>query len=156
MFRYIQARVLSRELAEDLTSEVFLLAVKGIDSYGYRGQPILAWLYRIARNTVTSYQRKALRRRGIARWFVLGAAGHGEVASAGARTSDGEDDEVGGPLLELREGLGKLTPAQREVVILRFFVGLGTGEIAHALGKEAKAVYALEARALEALRRHMT
>src|SRR5207245_8881546 len=60
IYRYINARVFEREVTEDLTSSVFLGAIKGIDSYQYRGQPMLAWFYRIARNVVSSHQRKLL------------------------------------------------------------------------------------------------
>ena len=64
IFRYVKARVFDETIAEDLTSAVFVGALKGIDSYRYRGRPLLAWLYRIARNVVAGHQRKFLRSRG--------------------------------------------------------------------------------------------
>ena len=41
IYRYIQARVFDAEAAEDLSSTVFLGAVKGIGAYQHRGQPLL-------------------------------------------------------------------------------------------------------------------
>src|SRR3972149_10276331 len=64
IFRYAKARVFDETTAEDLASAVFLSALKGIDSYHYRGRPLLAWLYRIARNVVVSHQRHLLQPRG--------------------------------------------------------------------------------------------
>src|SRR5439155_212125 len=41
-------------------------AVKGMGAYDYRGQPLLAWLYRIAHNTVSSHYRTTLKHRVVA------------------------------------------------------------------------------------------
>src|SRR3989337_3270708 len=60
IFRYAKARVFDETTAEDLTSSVFVGALKGIDSYQYRGRPLLAWLYRLARSVVASHQRGGL------------------------------------------------------------------------------------------------
>jgi len=162
IYRYVHARVFEKETTEDLTSAVFLGAIKGIDSYKYRGQPILAWLYRIARNVVSNHQRELLGR---------GKNSPGRIIESlfGRRQGPGEDAD--GPVIDppsatseqtmlvermdLRNAMGKLTPSQREIVILRFFVGLKTPEIAAAIGKEQAAVYSLEARALGALKKHL-
>ena len=75
LFRYIKARTFNDRTAEDLTSAVFLGALKGIGSYRYQGRPLLAWLYRIARNVVASHQRElfASRRLGLRLpWFGQG------------------------------------------------------------------------------------
>jgi RNA polymerase sigma-70 factor (ECF subfamily) len=55
--RYIAFRVATPATAEDLTSEVFVRAVDSIASFRYRGRPLLAWLYTIARNLVADYHR---------------------------------------------------------------------------------------------------
>ncbi len=41
IFRYAKARVFNDATAEDLASAVFVAALKGIDSYQYRGRPVL-------------------------------------------------------------------------------------------------------------------
>jgi DNA-directed RNA polymerase specialized sigma24 family protein len=45
-----------------------------------------------------------------------------------------------------------LPDTQRDVLILRFFVGLTTPEIAQVMGKQTTAVYSLQARAVASLR----
>jgi RNA polymerase sigma factor (sigma-70 family) len=53
---------------------------------------------------------------------------------------------------ELRGLLDELTPAQREVVLLRVFGGLKVEEVASAVGRRVGAVKALQRRGLETLR----
>lgn len=52
IFRYINNRVSEESLAFDLTSQVFLKALKNISKYEYRGVPFSSWLYRIAKSEV--------------------------------------------------------------------------------------------------------
>ena len=123
IYRYISARVFDPDTAEDLTSEVFISAIKGINSYRYRGQPFLAWLYRIARNTVSSYQRTLLRRQSIASRGLLSnlfgrrqapATGESDLPETGASDRESGLDVS---LLGLRHALGTLNQAQREVIV---------------------------------------
>src|SRR5262249_58120274 len=52
VFRFIYFRVGSRPLAEDLTSDTFLRALKRISSFAWQGRDLGAWLVTIARNLV--------------------------------------------------------------------------------------------------------
>ena len=56
VYGYCYVRLGSREAAEDLTSEVFIKALAGLDCY--RGGLFVAWLFRIARNVVIDAQRR--------------------------------------------------------------------------------------------------
>lgn len=158
IYRYIQARVFDGA-AEDLASTVFLGAVKGIGSYKYQGQPLLAWLYRIARNVVSSHQRSMFRQRNLNLNAVLHlpgrvfGAGDGAVEAVAAATADPVAGVEG---MDLREALAKLPQTQREVLVFKFFVGMDAKEIASVLGKEPAAVYSLQARALDTLRRRLS
>ena len=55
--------------------------------------------------------------------------------------------------LALQNALELLPEAQREALVLRFFAGYSADEVGRALGKTPAAVYSLQARALEAMRR---
>ena len=134
-------------------------AVKGIGSYKYQGQPLLAWLYRIARNVVSSHQRSMFRQRNLNLNAVLGLPGRVFGAGDGA-TDDGGRNRNGDPGaavegMDLREALARLPQTQREVLVFKFFVGMDAKEIASILGKEPAAVYSLQARALDTLRRRL-
>lgn len=54
IYRYVYAWVKNREEAEDLTAEIFLKAVRGID-YGRGPQEIRHWLYQLARTTINDH-----------------------------------------------------------------------------------------------------
>ena len=71
----------------------------------------------------------------------------GDATAESALTSIGTD--------RVRELIGRLAPAQQEVLLLRIVGGLTVPEIADAIGKNTGAVKALQRRGLEALRRMM-
>lgn len=50
IFRYIYQRMDDKELAHDITSQVFLKALNNLPRYEYRGVPFASWLYRIAKS----------------------------------------------------------------------------------------------------------
>jgi len=50
IFRYIYQRMDDKEMAHDITSQVFLKAMANIQKYEYRGVPFASWLYRIAKS----------------------------------------------------------------------------------------------------------
>ena len=56
VYRFIYFRVTDDQVAEDLSSQVFLKAWENLRRYHPRG-PFLAWLYAIARNTVIDSYR---------------------------------------------------------------------------------------------------
>ena len=171
IFRYARARVFDETTAEDLTSSVFVGALKGIDSYKYRGRPLLAWLYRIARNVVASHQREVLPPRdedmkeGLdlprrVLWHLMRRPRRDDVRGTGQylieTVGGGGDPAMMVDRFDLRDALAKLPAGQREVVILRFLVGLSAQEVAAVTGKGTAAVYSLQARAILALRERLT
>ena len=62
IFSYCYLRTGNRAASEDLASDVFLEALRGIRRYRYRGLPISSWLYRIAHNLTADYLRRNARR----------------------------------------------------------------------------------------------
>jgi RNA polymerase sigma-70 factor, ECF subfamily len=156
IYRYIRARVFDESVVEDLASSVFLAAVKGIGAYKHRGQPLLAWLYRIARNIVSSHQRSAFRQRTLTVNAVRELPGRIFGRARSASLSDPAGDP-GATVehLDLRAALAELPESQREVLVLKFFLGMDAREIAALVGKEPVAVYSLQARGLQALRRRL-
>ena len=143
VYRYVYYRVRNDAEAEDLTSEVFMKALRAISRYEPR-QAFLAWLYRIARNSVIDHVR-----RGGRQVSFEDALEHPEVHNA-----VDPDLEVlaGSDSATLRSALGRLTPLQQEVIVLRFLEGYSTDEIAKLIGKREGTVRGIQFRALGALR----
>ena len=55
----------------------------------------------------------------------------------------------------LSKALKQLTPAQREVIGLRYFAGLSSDEVGKILGKSSGAVREMQSAAVESLRKQM-
>ena len=145
IYRYIFYRVDDTATAEDLTSEVFVRLVERIDRFTYRGRPLLAWLYTIARNLVMDHHRRAGR-------SVPLSPDASEVADVPAPEETAEDALR---QQQLAAALSCITEDQCDVILLKFIEGLDNETVAHMLGKSVGAVKALQHRALAALRRVM-
>jgi RNA polymerase sigma-70 factor (ECF subfamily) len=135
VYLYALGRTGHHQAAEDITSTVFLKALKAIASYKPSQRPFLAWLYGVARHTVADHFRKS------------------RPAISLESAPDAAVDPIPGvEHLDLRAAMGKLSGTQREVVALYYYAGYSVAEIADMLGKNERAVYSLHARALRALR----
>jgi RNA polymerase sigma-70 factor (ECF subfamily) len=144
VFRYVFVRVGQRALAEDLTSETFIRAMRRIDTFTWQGRDIAAWFVTIARNLVADHVKSARFR------F--------EVTTADMRDADqrveAPDSEV---LTRLRDerlvaAIRGLGGDQAECVTLRFLQGLSLADTASVLGRSEGAVKQLQLRATKALR----
>jgi len=155
IYAYALARLNSREAAEDVAAGTFQRALTTIDNYSYRGRPTLAWLYGIARNLVKETQRSDMRQRGTTfmKHLLPGVNGNGRPNASAPRYADATDALVSH--IDLQQALRHLTHIQAEVVLLRYFAGLSASETGRVIGRPETAVYALQARALLSLRRHL-
>src|SRR5438105_3321197 len=61
VYTYVARRVGDRDVAEDLTSDVFHKALASIQSFEWRGVPFAAWLLRIAANVIADRSKRAAR-----------------------------------------------------------------------------------------------
>src|SRR5262245_40612431 len=69
VFRFVYFRVGNRQLAEDLTADTFLRALKRIGSFTWQGRDLGAWLVTIARNLVADHFKSG-------RYRLEGTTGH--------------------------------------------------------------------------------
>lgn len=139
IYRYFYYRVEPKENAEDLTSEVFVKVVKSIK---HQTGNFEAWLYMIAKNTLTDYYR----RRAVRKECAI----DGEILEAIP-----QEKAVGNNSLnqeELKNAVGKLTEEQQQVIILKFIEDYDNAKIAEIMKKSIGAVKALQFRALVVLR----
>ncbi|MCT2585670.1 RNA polymerase sigma factor [Actinophytocola gossypii] len=143
VFRYVLFRVGNRELAEDVTSETFLRALRRITSITYQGRDVGAWFVTIARNLVLDHVKSSR--------FRL------EVATAevddSQRVEAGPEQQVLAHLTRsaLLECVGQLGDDQRECIVLRFLQGLSVAETARVMERGEGAVKALQHRAVRRL-----
>ncbi len=145
IFNYFFYRLGDQTTAEDLTAEVFVRMVDKIDGYRYRGKPILAWLYTIARNLLINYRQRAENAPKLPLEERLVASDGNPVQAAERRLT----------VDCLQLALNYLTDVQRQVIIGKFIEGRSTAEVAKILNKTEGAIKSLQHRALGALRRAM-
>lgn len=65
IFRYIYQRMDDEHLAFDVTSQVFMKALRNLHKYEYRGVPFSSWLYRIAKSELYQAFRDRKARRTV-------------------------------------------------------------------------------------------
>ncbi|MCP4648340.1 MAG: sigma-70 family RNA polymerase sigma factor [bacterium] len=141
--RYVFVRIGNQTEAEDLASETFVKALKSLDSYQERGLPMEAWIFRIAHNLVVDHLRKVSKRQMVAIDEV-------PIRDSVDPEEEAEIDIESGRLLK---ALDHLSPAQREVISLRFFSDLDSSECGKILGKKPGAVREMQSAAIKALRK---
>ncbi len=141
--RYAFVRLGNRTEAEDVAGEVFLRALKSLHSYKERGIPMQAWLFKIAHNLVVDYFRKAAKRKTVPIDTVQLEDESDPQAAAEARIE----------FARVTRALDRLTPAQRQVIELRFFGELTSEEAGQVLNKSGGAVREIQSAAIRSLRR---
>ena len=148
VYRYVYVRVGSHQLAEDLTSETFLRALRRMDSFSWQGRDIAAWFVTIARNLITDNAKSARFRMEVSTADML---------DADPRVHAAPDAEVLDRLRDERllQAVKNLKPEQAECVVLRFLQGLTLAETAKVLGKSEGAVKQLQLRAVRSLHREL-
>jgi len=146
IYAYLSYRLADTNTVEDITATVFLRAVEQIESFKYRGPPLLAWLYRIAHNLMVDHIRgKAKVKTQQLTEEVLAENSMAKYTTEGILIRD-----------ELKSAIKNLTEDQRRVVLLKFIVGLSNAEVSQTMRKSEGAVKALQHRALASLKRILT
>lgn len=143
------ARLGNRDQAEDLAQEVFLRAFLLLDQLG--SQSLFShWLSRIARNLAIDWQRSGETASRLIPMVSLDDI-PGEVTDV--KAPDPRREAAGAEQSEaLREALTRLSPEEREVVLLHYMEGISQHEIARRMGVNHTTVMRQIARSLGAMR----
>jgi len=145
IYRFVLSHVGNREEAEDLTSQVFLKAVRGMNPKR-SSQGMRKWLYQVARTTIADYWRNYYRLPTGSLDELLGAGWDGSAAGEPARDSVVSSSHPGERVKRLMQAL----PEQyREVLNCRFLLNLSIRETATRLGLTEGNVKVLQFRALK-------
>jgi len=138
VYAFVARRVRNRDLAEDLTSDVFHKTLAALPRFDWRGIPFAVWLLRIAANVVTDQWKQAAKE--------VSDDSHEPVVDVTP-----EDVEQRAQLFRL---VNQLPEDQGRVVVMRFAEGKTVREISHELGRTEGAVKQLQFRGLQSLRAH--
>jgi len=147
IFAFAYRRLRTRELAEDVTADVFMKALDALPRFTWQGVSVSAWLYRIANNRITDH----FRRKGL--------SGKGVLAIDEVKTLVDErplpEDRILASLrrAEVEEAIGKLSAQDQLVITLIFYEELASSEVAEVMGISTNLVYVRLHRALKRMRR---
>lgn len=149
IYRFIYFKVDTKHDAQDLTSEVFLRTWRYITEKNGKIENLNAFLYQVARNTVSDFFRKM-----------------SHTTQAIKDDTDGKTDEIidtrqqeifqridiGRDIETVENILRSLKGEYREVIILKYIEQMDDGEIAKIMERSKEAVRVLTHRALKKTR----
>ena len=141
IYRYVYSKVGNREEAEDLTSQIFIKAVRGMDRTR-SAHSIQKWLFQVARTTIADYWRAYYRTTASSLEELLEAGWEGPAEEEGVFTSSHPAEHV-------RRLLQALPEHYREVLTCRFLLNLSIRETAVRMGLTEANVKVLQFRALK-------
>jgi RNA polymerase sigma-70 factor (ECF subfamily) len=140
VYGYVCSIVRDEHEAEDVTQQIFAKLMTALKRYEPRSVPFSAWILRIAHNAAIDSMRA---RRA--------------VPCEEVRSPDLEDGSLARErATDLKEAIAKLPDEQREVIVMRFILGLSPKEIAERIGRSEDAVHGLQHRGRLTLRRELT
>jgi RNA polymerase sigma-70 factor, ECF subfamily len=140
VYGYVCSIVRDEHEAEDVTQQIFAKLLTALPKYEPRLVPFSAWILRVAHNAAIDHVRA---RRA--------------VPFAEVRSPEQEDHDLSWERgHDLRAALETLPVEQRDVIVMRFILGLTPGEIAERIGRSEDAVHGLQHRGRRALRAELT
>ena len=141
IYRFVYSHVRNREAAEDLTSQIFLKAVRSLD-LERSAHSSTAWLFRVAHTTVADYWRAYYRRAATHSLEALVEAGW-------ESPSDADPPLVKSSVTDRVEDILQSLPERdREVLTCRFLLNLSVRETAVSMGVTETNVKVMQYRAL--------
>ncbi len=147
LLRFFYAHCSNVDLAEELSSELWLRVVEHLPNFNlpleHADLAFTGWLFQIARHLLTDGYRQRQRQN----YQPL------NEATALANSDPTAISELHAIQASLVHALATLTPEQREVVYLRFFAHYTSAQVAVCTGRSEYAVKSLQYRALHTLAR---
>jgi RNA polymerase sigma-70 factor, ECF subfamily len=140
LFRFAYRLLGDSQVAEDVVAETFSRLLIAIRNGGGPEAYLGAYLYRVAHNLAMDHHR-------VSATLPLDETDPRLTAEGPSSEDDARERQAA------RQALWRLTPDQRQVIVLKFYQGLSNEEVAAALDKPVGAVKSLQHRALDALRR---
>jgi len=128
---------------EDLAGEVFLHVVRDLRGFEGGEREFRAWVFAVAHHRLIDDRRRRARRPSET---------SAEPSAADEPRVAGAEEEALDALAAERIRLERLSPDQRDVLLLRIFGDLTVEDVAQVLGKRPGAVKALQRRGLLAVR----
>ncbi len=127
VYTYILITVKKPDLAEDIFQDTFLKVIKSLQAKKYTDNGrFLSWVIRIAHNLIIDYYRKA----SNAKTYTHEEKDFDYYCNKNGDSKNIEDELITNQIEnDVKKLLNKLPDEQREVVVLRHYIGLSFKEI---------------------------
>jgi RNA polymerase sigma-70 factor (ECF subfamily) len=144
IFKFCVHRLFNKEIAQDITSEIFLQVARRIKTFSGRTQTDFQnWLYAIAANHTNGFIRKSSRRTKLLE------------EAAVSMSAEAADCSVKLDWPQLYSAILKLKPKHQTIITLRFFENLNYVQIAKIINTGPAAVRVTMHRILKKLKNHL-
>ncbi|MBQ0125682.1 MAG: sigma-70 family RNA polymerase sigma factor [Clostridiales bacterium] len=142
VFGYVQGKLCDSNLAQDITSDIFLKVYEKIGTFDDTKASISTWIFTIMRNTLTDYYRS---KRNFS-----------EIPETMPSEDSIEDSVCRKEMLErLSAALAYLDEREREIIVMHFYTGRTLKDIAEDMGISYAYVKVLQGKALSALKDYL-
>jgi RNA polymerase sigma factor (sigma-70 family) len=142
IYRFVYSRVREQTAAEDVTSEIFMKALRAMPRYQDTGRPFAAWLYQIAVNAIADRYRTLKPSHPLEDFHDL------RVAGPALEDQAAHSDEI----RRIWAIVETLPAQQKTALVLKFQEDMKIEDIAVAMGKTSGAVKLLIHRGVSRLR----
>ncbi len=153
IFNYCLKRTANVKVAQDVTSEVFFKALKGLWKFRWQSVSLSSWLYRIASNEICDHYRKNKKYISLETMIEGGnfdPAGetdlHEEYMEAQNEIEKHQD------FLKIQKAISVLPDKYQEVLVLKYFEKKKIRDISEILGIKEGTIKSLIHRGLEKIK----
>jgi len=142
LYRFIFHKVLHKETAEDLTSEIFVKILEKIHTYDHKKGAFSTWIFQIARNKIIDHFRSFKQEENI-----------DDIWDINSKNDLQMETDFQFIREKIQKHLKLLTVQQREILMLRFWQDMSYKEIAEILGKTENSVKMSASRSVKKLKK---
>ncbi len=132
VFRYVYNRFNDMDEAQDMTQEIFIMALEALPSFR-RESKFSTWLYSIMVNYCRNYFKKKRRQQTFSLNLVKGEDEY-QIDLPDSRETPEDDVVADDSLRIMKDELARLPEDYRDILVLRDIDGLSYNEISEILG----------------------
>lgn len=151
LFQFLIYLVQNRQVAEDLTQEVYIRVLKSYDSFQGKSSE-KTWLFSIAKNVAIDHFRK----QSVRKKRSFDSFDWENVQLASGEMEPQDMVQLNAEMQELLKQLNNCTGDQKMVIVMRYFQQLSIAETAQALGWTESKVKTTQHRAIQFLKNSMS
>lgn len=150
LLKFTQSKLTQKEIAEDITSQVFHKALQNIHTFTWQDISFSAWLYQIAKRLIIDHYRKVSRQKTN----VIGEQSDETLPRNPANLQNDTHLEIQSDMVQ--KALLTFENREREIVYKKFYLGYSNKLIADELGLSQTNVSSIIHRVVKKLQKSLS